>query len=412
MAEKQARTGEDRINTPANIVTIIRVCLIPVFVVVLISPWPEFFSLGNIIDNHAKAIIATAIFALISCTDFIDGYLARSRNEVTTFGKFMDPLADKMLVIAALLALIELDVLPSWPVIIIIAREFIVSGVRMLAATRGEVIAASWWGKFKTTFQIIAIVLFLLKEGMSSTTSGDVFSDPLYLLAWVVMIIALVLTIVSMFDYIAGFLKMTGGAGGEDTVTEPLDCAVTEDTSTTLQQRSGPSTSSGSVSKFNQQLDEAAKALLDTLRAKNMKVITAESLTGGMICEVLTRIPGSSDVVLGGISSYAYELKRDALGVDYEALLNNGAVNDETAAQMVIGAKKYAGANCAVSVTGIAGPGGEEPGKPVGTVYMGILIDGMDEPETFRLNFEGTRDEVRKQTALAAITKLSEKLNI
>ena len=371
---------EDRINTPANIVTICRVCLIPLFVVALLSPWPSWLGLDSIVGNHEKAIVATIFFVIISCTDFLDGYLARSRNEITTFGKFMDPLADKMLVIAALLALIELKIIPSWPVIIIIAREFIVSGIRMLAANRGVVIAASWWGKAKTTFQIVAIVLFLLKEGISSLDSTDVFTDPLFLLAWATMLVALTLTVISMFDYINGFIKMTN---------------------------------SEENASIDDELSEKAKLLLDELKAKNLKVITAESLTGGMISETLTSIPGSSEVVLGGVASYAYVLKRDGLGVDYEGLCKRGAVNSETAAQMVKGALNLSEANIAVSVTGIAGPGGEEKDKPVGTVYFGIMTDQDEVPKTFRKNFLGNREVVRKQTTLCAIeTLMSEILNL
>ena len=122
----------DKILTPANVVTMIRICLVPVFVVALISPWPDAMGLAFL--NPWKAWIAAIIFVVISCTDWLDGYLARSRGEVTDFGKFMDPLADKVLVVAALLVLIELGSLPSWPVLIIVAREFIVSGVRMVAA--------------------------------------------------------------------------------------------------------------------------------------------------------------------------------------------------------------------------------------------------------------------------------------
>lgn len=130
-----------RLWTPANIVTLIRICLVPVFVVVLLSPWPEFLHLPAI-ATESKSLIAACIFILISCTDWLDGYLARSRGEVTDFGKFMDPLADKILVVAALLALIELGALPSWVALIIVSREFIVSGVRMVSASKGVVIAA------------------------------------------------------------------------------------------------------------------------------------------------------------------------------------------------------------------------------------------------------------------------------
>ena len=195
--------------TPANIVTLIRICLVPVFVVVLLSPWPQWFHLPDLAE-HSKSLIAAAIFVLISCTDWLDGYLARSRGEVTDFGKFMDPLADKILVMAALLALIELGSLPSWVALIIVAREFIVSGVRMVAASKGTVISASWYGKFKTVFQMIAIVLFTIKDSYMMGTLVEAFSDVMWVISWIVMAIALLLTIVSMLDYISKARELIG----------------------------------------------------------------------------------------------------------------------------------------------------------------------------------------------------------
>ena len=194
-------TAPDKLWTPANIVTLIRICLVPVFVLAILSPWPEWVGLPGI-TMEAKCVIAAGIFILISCTDWIDGYLARSRGEVTDFGKFMDPLADKILVTAALIALVELAVLPGWPVLIILAREFIVSGIRMVAASKGTVIAASWYGKAKTVFQIIAIVLFLLKDSLTFTTAAGAFTNPMFVLSWTVMVIALILTVMSMLDYL------------------------------------------------------------------------------------------------------------------------------------------------------------------------------------------------------------------
>ena len=119
-----------------------------------------------------------------------------------TSGKFMDPLADKILVMAALLALIELGSLPSWVALIIVAREFIVSGVRMVAASKGTVISASWYGKFKTVFQMIAIVLFTIKDSYMMGTLVEAFSDVMWVISWIIMAIALLLTVVSMLDYI------------------------------------------------------------------------------------------------------------------------------------------------------------------------------------------------------------------
>ncbi|MBM6839644.1 CDP-diacylglycerol--glycerol-3-phosphate 3-phosphatidyltransferase, partial [Clostridium saudiense] len=114
-------------------------------------------------------IIATLIFIIASLTDQLDGYIARSRNQITTFGKFMDPLADKLLVTSALISLVELGLIPSYAAIIIIAREFAVSGLRTIAASEGKIIAASWWGKIKTVIQIIAIVLLLIKVNIETS---------------------------------------------------------------------------------------------------------------------------------------------------------------------------------------------------------------------------------------------------
>ena len=125
-------------NLP-NKLTIIRVCLIPFFVAALL------FDHGN---NYTMRIVANVLFIVASLTDLFDGKIARKYNLVTNFGKFMDPLADKLLVCSALICLIELGQLPAWVVIIIISREFIISGFRLVAADNGVVIAASYWGKF------------------------------------------------------------------------------------------------------------------------------------------------------------------------------------------------------------------------------------------------------------------------
>jgi CDP-diacylglycerol--glycerol-3-phosphate 3-phosphatidyltransferase len=125
-----------------------------------------------------------------SLTDLLDGKIARKYNLVTNFGKFMDPLADKLLVCSALICLVELDRIPAWIVIVIISREFIISGFRLIAADNRVVIAASYWGKFKTTFQMIMVCLMIANIGALS------------LLTQLVMWIALVLTVVSLIDYL------------------------------------------------------------------------------------------------------------------------------------------------------------------------------------------------------------------
>jgi CDP-diacylglycerol--glycerol-3-phosphate 3-phosphatidyltransferase len=134
--------------------------------------------------------IALVIFIIASLTDLLDGKIARKYNLVTNFGKFMDPLADKLLVCSALICLIELDRIPAWIVIIIISREFIISGFRLIAADNRIVIAASYWGKFKTTFQMIMVCLMIANI------------EALLLITQIVMWIALILTVVSLIDYL------------------------------------------------------------------------------------------------------------------------------------------------------------------------------------------------------------------
>jgi nicotinamide-nucleotide amidase len=185
---------------PANTVTLVRMILIPVFLLVLLADWPRWFQAPTLF-YQLRPWIAAAVFGVLAATDGVDGYLARSRNEVTTFGKFLDPLADKLLVTAALLALIEMNVLPAWIAFIIIAREFIVSGLRMVASAEGSVIAASRYGKLKTVLQIAAILLFIVKDSIVIAGLGAEVVVWTQIVAWTVMGAAVVMTIVSMVDY-------------------------------------------------------------------------------------------------------------------------------------------------------------------------------------------------------------------
>ncbi len=167
-------------NLP-NKLTVLRVCMVPVFVVLMLTDW-----LGG-----AGKYVAAAVFILASITDWFDGYLARKNNLVTDFGKFMDPIADKLLVCSALICLVEKGALAAWIVIIIIGREFIISGFRLVASDKGTVIAASYWGKFKTVSQMLMVILLILDL-------GGVFDVIAQLLVWV----ALALTVISLVDYL------------------------------------------------------------------------------------------------------------------------------------------------------------------------------------------------------------------
>ncbi len=170
-----------KMNLP-NKLTILRVFLIIPFVVILLIP-----GLGTL-----GRYLAVAIFILASLTDLADGKIARKYNLVTNFGKFMDPLADKLLVGAAMICLVDTGELAAWIVVIIISREFIISGFRLVASDNGVVIAASYWGKFKTVSQMVMIVMLILN-----------FDHPIYQAACtVVTYIALILTVISLIDYI------------------------------------------------------------------------------------------------------------------------------------------------------------------------------------------------------------------
>ena len=383
-------TAPDKLWTPANIVTLIRICLVPVFVLAILSPWPEWVGLPGI-TMEAKCVIAAGIFILISCTDWIDGYLARSRGEVTDFGKFMDPLADKILVTAALIALVELAVLPGWPVLIILAREFIVSGIRMVAASKGTVIAASWYGKAKTVFQIIASVLFLLKDSLTFTTAAGAFTNPMFVLSWTVMVIALILTVMSMLDYLVKARHLLKGSAGAKTA-----------------KAAAPSAAPTEIAALQKAIDEQARIVVEKATAAGATVATAESLTGGLVAAMLTSVPGSSASVRGGIVSYVNEVKAEVLGVSEDVLARQGAVDELVALQMARGALRELGSDVSVAVTGIAGPTGAEPGKPVGTVWIGCATAKKTHAACH--HFEGGREAVRLQTVLIALRTMEEAL--
>ncbi|MBP5555403.1 MAG: CDP-diacylglycerol--glycerol-3-phosphate 3-phosphatidyltransferase [Lachnospiraceae bacterium] len=185
-------------NVP-NILTMVRVCLIVPFVVLLLGGQKGWFGNNLLIPD----ILADIIFIIASLTDMLDGKLARRMGLVTNFGKFMDPLADKLLVCTALVALQAMNRIPAWIVMIIIAREFIISGFRLVAAEAGKVIAASWWGKFKTTFQMIMVIMMIVEPILV------LFGLPVIVVD-IVMYVALALTVISLVDYLVknwGVLK-------------------------------------------------------------------------------------------------------------------------------------------------------------------------------------------------------------
>lgn len=174
-------------NTP-NKLTVARMILVPFLVLFMLTD----------LGGEANRYIALAIFVVASVTDWFDGKLARKYNLVTNFGKFMDPLADKLLVCSAMICFIELEKLPAWFVIIIIGREFIISGFRLVASDNGVVIAASYWGKFKTTFQMLMIIYLVVDLQFAYAN----------VVGMVLVYVALALTVISLVDYIAKNYKV------------------------------------------------------------------------------------------------------------------------------------------------------------------------------------------------------------
>ena len=176
----------------ANKLTVLRIILVPVMVIVHYLQYSIGLS-GTFLNISIANWLIILIFAVASYTDHLDGKIARKENMITNFGKFMDPLADKLLVCSAMICLVDLKLIPSWIVIIIIAREFIISGFRLVASDNGVVIAASYWGKFKTTFQMLMIIFTIFNIYLEN--------DVLDVISNILVYVALALTVISLIDY-------------------------------------------------------------------------------------------------------------------------------------------------------------------------------------------------------------------
>src|SRR5262245_43188778 len=183
-------------NLP-NALTLARIFLVPLLVVVLLTKFE-----GRLILGVRKEIVGAAIFGLASLTDWLDGYLARRRKQITTLGQIMDPIADKLLITAALLALVQMDLAPAWMVLVILGREFAVTALRAVAYARGVVIAASPLGKFKMVSQVIAILLLIL---------GKDHLQQFFILGRIALWVAVITAVISALDYYRRFNHVLGG---------------------------------------------------------------------------------------------------------------------------------------------------------------------------------------------------------
>lgn len=187
----------------ANKLTILRIFLVPLMVII-----PFFHIQGNVYGIPIEFLVINSIFIIAALTDKLDGYIARSRNQITTFGKFLDPIADKIVVVTAMIMLVEFNHLPAWIPIIVIFREFIVSGYRLVAVQKdGNVIAANFWGKLKTVTQMIAIILaFLDPNAYGVIFDGNLtgYEFIINLLVTLTMSVSVIATIFSGYEYIKG----------------------------------------------------------------------------------------------------------------------------------------------------------------------------------------------------------------
>lgn len=188
----------------ANKLTIFRMILVPIFVIVGYLGMKQIIS-GAFLGVATVFWLMDLIFIIASITDKLDGYIARSRNQVTTFGKFLDPLADKILVLSALIMLVEFYKIPAWVPIIVLTREFLVSGYRLVAADKGQVIAASFWGKLKTVTQMLAIIMIIVDRFPFMAFLGNPDKDFFYVfnvISSLLLIVSVIATIFSGWDYL------------------------------------------------------------------------------------------------------------------------------------------------------------------------------------------------------------------
>lgn len=333
-------------NLP-NKLTILRVFLVPVFVIVYLN--------GNI-EYHNQ--IAAAVFILASCTDFLDGYIARKYKLITNFGKFLDPLADKLLVNTALICFLAVNdnPVPFWVVIVIISRDFIISGFRLVASDNGVVIAADYSGKIKTVVQMIMTIVVIL----------DFDNYIMSVIEVILIYLSLVLTVVSLIVCLVRNIHVL-----RDKEVKESD-------------------------------------VISALIKNNLTITFAESCTGGMLSSMLIGVPNASMVIKQSYITYCDEAKINILGVKEDTINNFTAVSRRTAAEMAEGAKACAGSDIAVSVTGYADACEDEPEKS-GLVYIGISYNNKTDVREF--HFKGARNNVRKQACEEALEMIMERLS-
>ncbi len=337
-------------NLP-NVLTLSRLAAIPVLMGLLLVSFP----------GHDQ--LAAALFVLVSFTDTLDGQIARRRGMVSDLGKFLDPLADKLLVLSVLIVLVQEGLVAAWVVVVIFSRELVITILRSVGASQGRVIAAAPLGKTKTVTQMAAVTLLILQRPYPGLV-------PIAALA---VAVAVIFTIGSGIDYLVRFRHLIGLRGRAST--------------------SWP-------------VDPMADELGAVLTRERMTLSVAESCTAGLLGALITDRPGSSAYFLGGVIAYEDQVKRDELDVPAALLTRHGAVSGEVALAMAEGARARFGSALGVSTTCIAGPDSVGSRKPVGLTYIAVASDMGRRCEEF--TFTGDRWSNRRQAVSEALRMLIE----
>jgi len=347
--------NSSEVNLP-NILTLSRLAVLPLLIVLLQVQFAHHYQ------------IAAAVFALAALTDTVDGNLARSSGQVTELGKFLDPLADKLFVVSVLIVLVAQGQIAASIVIVIFARELLITVLRSLSADQGHTISASSWGKAKTVAQIIAALLLILQQPYPGLRPA----------ADVLVAVSLVFTVWSGADYLWRFrgvwLAARPAILGDDAMVELL-----------------------------------AQRLGEQLRSRGLTVAVAESCTGGMLGGAITAVPGSSQWFRGGVIAYSDAVKSGQIRVPERLLATYGAVSEEVATAMAEGVRAELKTDFALSITGIAGPTADGSRKPVGLTYIGLAEENQAMAD--RHDFGLDRDGNRRQAVRSALELLEARLN-
>ncbi len=351
-------------NLP-NALTLGRLAAIPALWALLVLRFPHH-------DEYAAALFLAA-----SLTDTLDGNLARARGQVTELGKFLDPLADKLFILSVLVVLVQEGQLAAWVVVVIFSRELLITVLRSLSASQGQVISATPFGKTKTVSQVIAVLLLILQR-----------PDPILGYAATAAVgFAVLFTVASGLDYLwrfrhvfqrvdslavaTAFPSPTGGAPGAETPVDPL-----------------------------------SRLLGERLLGAGLTLAVAESCTGGLLSAAITDQPGSSAYFRGAVVAYSNEVKAAELRIEPALLATHGSVSAEVARAMAAGIRTRLATDVGVVVTGIAGPGADGTSKPVGLTFICVAREAGAEVREF--TFAGDRWSNRRATVVEALGLLLE----